>query len=290
MRHSQYKVQPGSEPNLSKVDTLPAKKHDKEEMKAELVKCVEEISLLQYKLYAEDRQSLLIVLQGMDSSGKDGTIRQIMSGVNAQGVKVVSFKHPSMQELEHDFLWRHVQELPEHGTIVIFNRSHYENVLISKVHPEIVLSERLPGIDKISKITKKFWKERYRQINDFEKGIDRNGTRVLKFFLHMSKEEQRLRFLERIENKDRHWKFSSADITERAYWKQYREAYEDALQHTSTRIAPWYIIPADDKPFAHLLIARIIRDRLRKMDPRFPEVDKEEQALMKQAHEKLKRG
>ena len=200
------------------IHTSGIKQPSKKDLKARLSKDIKAIAKLQYKLFAENRQSLLIILQGMDSAGKDGTIKHIMSGVNPQGVLVYSFKHPSALELEHDYLWRHTQKLPEHGQITIFNRSHYENVLISKVHPEFVLAERLPGIDSIDKIDKHFWNRRYEQINDFEKNIAESGTQILKFFLHLSKEEQRIRFLERIENKEKHWKFSSNDITERKFW------------------------------------------------------------------------
>jgi len=223
----------------------------------------------------------------MDSAGKDGTIKHIMSGVNPQGVLVHSFKHPSELELEHDYLWRHAQKMPERGQITIFNRSHYENVLISKVHPQLVLAERLPGIDSTDKIDKAFWNRRYKQINYFEKNMIQNGTQVLKFFLHLSKQEQCKRFLERIENKEKHWKFSSNDVTERDFWTDYQTAYEQALKHTSTKAAPWYIIPADDKPHAHLIIGRIIVEKLKTMNPCFPLIDKKEKEYMNQAKEKL---
>lgn len=290
MNWNTCKVKPGKDITLSKISTqADIKKAGKKDLKLQLSGDIEAIAKLQYKLYAESRQSLLIILQGMDSAGKDGTIKHIMSGVNPQGVVVYSFKHPSALELEHDYLWRHAQKLPEHGKIAIFNRSHYENVLISKVHPEIVLAERLPGIDSISKVDKIFWKKRYKQINYFEKNTVQNGTQILKFFLHLSKEEQRKRFLERIENKERHWKFSSSDITEREFWTAYEDAYEQALKHTSTKIAHWYVIPADDKPYAHLLISRIILEKLKQMNPAFPPTDKKEKALMQQAKEKLEK-
>ncbi len=283
-------VKPNKNINLSKIDTNSGiKKPDKRDFKNKLLNDIEEISKFQNKLFAENRQSLLIILQGMDSAGKDGTIKHIMSGVNPQGVLVHSFKHPSALELEHDYLWRHAQKLPEHGQITIFNRSHYENVLISKVHPELVLAERLPGIDSVDKIDKDFWNLRYKQINYFEKNTIQNGTHILKFFLHLSKNEQRNRFLERVENKEKHWKFSSADITEREFWSDYQHAYEQALEHTSTKIAPWYIIPADDKLHAHLLIGKLILEKFKKMHPSFPPVDKKERELMKLAKEKLKK-
>ncbi len=285
---SKFKVKPGKELNLSKTDTRPGKKYrDKQELKEVMASDVEKISELQYRLYAENRQSLLIILQGMDSSGKDGTIRRIMSGVNPQGVDVHSFKHPSVTELEHDFLWRHAQKLPEHGQIVIFNRSHYENVLISRVHPEIVLAERLPDIDNTDKITGKFWKKRFGQILNFEDNLVQNGTHILKFYLHISREEQCRRFLDRIDDREKHWKFSSGDITERRFWPEYTYAYEQALIHTSTDAAPWYVVPADDKSFAHMLIARVIMEKLQKMDPSFPPIDQEEKELMMEAREEL---
>lgn len=216
------------------------------------------IAQFQNVLYAENRQALLIIFQGMDASGKDSSIRHIMSGVNPQGVVVTSFKHPSALELSHDYLWRHYLKLPEQGQIGIFNRSQYENVLISKVHPELVLAERIPGITKVSQVNEKFWKNRYRQIRTFEETINENGTQILKFFLHLSKDEQKKRFLERIEEKEKHWKFSSTDIDERGYWKEYRKAYEEALHQTGTKKNPWYIVPADDKWFTHLLIPGLL--------------------------------
>jgi len=250
---------------------------------ASLANDIAEIATLQNKLYAEDRQSLLIILQGMDGSGKDGTIKHVMRGINPQGVLVTSYKHPTNQELEHDYLWRHTIKLPEHGQIVIFNRSHYENVLISRVHPELVLAERLHGYDKLSKIDKAFWEQRYDQINHFEKRNIETGTQILKFFLHISKDEQCKRFLERINNEDKHWKFSSSDIEERKYWAEYQDAYQQAIKHTSTKIAPWYIVPADDKFLAHVLIGKIILDKLRDMKPTFPPKTKQEQEYLLEA-------
>ena len=223
MNIANFKIKPNAKVKLSKFPTgSGSKKIDKEAFKASLQKDIDEISDYQYKLYAEDRQSLLIILQGMDASGKDSTIKHIMNGVNPQGVIVHSFKHPSTQELEHDYLWRHIQKLPEHGHITIFNRSHYENVLIAKVHPEIVLAERLPGVFTKANIDEKFWKNRYKQIVNFEKNIIQNGTHVLKFFLHLSKKEQAKRFIERIDNKEKHWKFSPSDLTERGFWDDYQ--------------------------------------------------------------------
>jgi PPK2 family polyphosphate:nucleotide phosphotransferase len=287
MKLHKHKAIGGKDFKLSRISTHPGKQIDTEKIIEDLAKDVEEIAKYQNKLYAENRQSLLIILQGMDSSGKDGTIKHIMHGVNPQGVNVCSFKHPSDLELEHDYLWRHAIKLPARGQITIFNRSQYENVLISKVHPTFVLAERIPGIDHVKKIDTNFWKQRYEQINNFETNIVQNGTQVLKFFLHLSKEEQRKRFLARIEQKEKHWKFSSADITERGFWDQYQDAYEQALQHTSTKDAPWYIIPADDKLYAHSQIGKIILETLKAMDPAFPAIDKKEKALMDQAKKEL---
>jgi PPK2 family polyphosphate:nucleotide phosphotransferase len=262
---------------------------NREQLQIMLTSDTEKIAKLQYRLYAENRQSLLIILQGLDGAGKDGTIKHIMSGVNPQGVLVHSFKHPTGAELEHDYLWRHYIKLPERGQITIFNRSHYENVLISRVHPEIVLSERIPEVNTVAKVDKNFWARRYEQINHFEKTIIQSGTEILKFFLHLSKEEQAKRFLARIENKEKHWKFSSADITERNYWNQYQKAYEKALKQTSTKRSPWYIIPADDKWYTHLLTGKIILEKLRAMNPSFPPTSKEEEKSLKQAKEKLEK-
>ena len=273
MNIANFKIKPNAKVKLSKFPTgSGSKKIDKEAFKASLQKDIDEISDYQYKLYAEDRQSLLIILQGMDASGRDSTIKHIMNGVNPQGVIVHSFKHPSTQELEHDYLWRHIQKLPEHGHITIFNRSHYENVLIAKVHPEIVLAERLPGVFTKANIDEKFWKNRYKQIVNFEKNIIQNGTHVLKFFLHLSKKEQAKRFIERIDNKEKHWKFSPSDLTERGFWDDYQSAYEQALKNTSTKKSPWYIIPADDKDYTHQLIGKIILDKLKEINPKFPAV------------------
>lgn len=251
--------------------------------KTQLKNTLKSISKLQTKLYAEDNQSLLIIMQGMDTSGKDSTIKYLLKGINPQGVIVSSFKHPSTQELEHDYLWRHSIKLPEHGQIAIFNRSHYENVLISRVHPKLVLAERLHNHQHIDSINHEFWLQRYTQIKQFEKSCVETGTHILKFFLHISKGEQSKRFLERIDHVDKHWKFSNADIEERKYWDKYQAVYEQAIQHSSTADAPWFVIPADDKNLAHLLIGKIILKKLSAMQPKFPLKTKAEVAFMKQA-------
>ncbi len=224
-----------------------------------LAQQVEQLSELQRLHYASDRYALLLIFQAMDAAGKDGAIRHVMSGVNPQGCQVFSFKHPSATELDHDFLWRTTQALPERGRIGIFNRSYYEEVLIVRVHPQILRSQGLPAelLDE-----KTVWRERYRSIVHLENHLYRNGTRIIKFFLHLSKEEQRKRFLERIDKPNKNWKFSLADIEERKFWKQYMHAYEECLSATSTAHAPWYAVPADDKENARLIIAKIVVDTL----------------------------
>ena len=283
-----YRVSSGKGFKLSDYSTTASiKQPSAENLQKAFDEDKSELAVLQNKLYAENRQSLLIILQGMDSAGKDSFIKHIMNGMNPQGLAVHSFKHPSGQEQAHDYLWRHYIYLPEQGQISIFNRSHYENVLISKVHPEIVLAERLPGIDKLTRVDKSFWSERYKQINGFEELLIQNGTQILKFFLHLSKDEQRKRFLERIENKEKHWKFSSADISERSFWDKYQHAYEQAIRHTSSKKSPWHVIPADDKWYTHMVAGAIILDKLREMDPTYPPVTKEESDLMRRAKARL---
>ena len=227
----------------------------KEEYEVLLGKHTEDLSALQTLLYAHDRYSLLLIFQAMDAAGKDGAIKHVMSGVNPQGCQVYSFKHPSAEELDHDFLWRTTRFLPERGRIGIFNRSYYEEVLIVRVHPQILRSQALPG--EILN-DPDIWMRRYRSIVDLENHLHRNGTRTIKFFLHISKEEQRKRFLKRIDEPDKNWKFEFGDLEERKLWKQYRKAYEDCLSATSTRRAPWFVVPADDKRNARLVISAII--------------------------------
>ena len=229
------------------------------------------MSSLQRLHYASNRYALLLIFQGMDAAGKDGAIRHVMSGVNPQGCEVFSFKQPSAEELKHDFLWRTTRRLPERGRIGIFNRSYYEEVLIVRVHPEILRGQGLPDelLDE-----KTIWKERYRSIVDLEEHLHRNGTRIIKFFLHLSKEEQRKRFLERIDEPDKNWKFSLADIQERRYWKHYMKAYEACLSATSTHHAPWYVVPADDKENARLIVSQIILDTLKELKMSYPEANK----------------
>ena len=241
---------------LTAYETNYATKNGKRKIKSQSKVDLKTISNLQTKLYAEDNQSLLIILQGMDTSGKDGTIKYLLKGMNPQGVLVSSFKHPSTQELEHDYLWRHSIKLPEHGQIAIFNRSHYENVLISRVHPNLVLAERLHSLKSVSQIDEAFWKVRYQQIINFEKNCIETGTQILKFFLHISKAEQGKRFIERIVHTNKNWKFSKTDIEERKYWNQYQKVYDEAIKQTNSKEAPWFVIPADDKNLAHVLIEK----------------------------------
>ena len=229
-----------------------------------LAEDVKELSALQRLLYASDEYSLLLIFQAMDAAGKDGAISHVLSGINPQGCEVYSFKHPSAEELEHDFLWRTTRCLPARGRIGVFNRSYYEEVLIVRVHPEILRSERVPG--------KTDWDGRYRSIVDSEKHLHRNGTRVLKFFLHLSKEEQRKRFLERIDEPEKNWKFSQADVAERKFWDEYMSAYEDCIGATSTKTAPWYVVPADDKYNARLIVSRIVIDALQSLKMSYPKI------------------
>ena len=228
---------------------------------------IEELSLLQNLHYASNKSALLLIFQGMDAAGKDGVIRHVMSGVNPQGCEVFSFKQPTAEELEHDFLWRTTCRLPERGRIGIFNRSYYEEVLVVRVHPEILRSQGLP---EELRDEKTIWKERYLSITDLEQHLHRNGTRVIKFFLHLSKDEQRKRFLERIDEPDKNWKFSLADIHERKYWKHYMKAYEDCLTATSTHEAPWFVVPADDKENARLIVSQIVMDTLDGLKMAYP--------------------
>ncbi len=240
----------------------------KKRYKALLQEHVEELSALQRLHYASNRYALLLIFQAMDAAGKDGAIRHVMSGVNPQGCQVFSFKHPSATELEHDFLWRTTRSLPERGRIGIFNRSYYEEVLIVRVHPEILRTQGLPDalLDESD-----IWKGRYRSIVDLESHLYRNGTRIIKFFLHLSKEEQRKRFLERIDEPDKNWKFSLSDMHERGYWEHYMTAYEACLSATSTDYAPWYVVPADDKENARLIVSQVIVDAFNALEMAYPE-------------------
>lgn len=242
---------------------------------------------LQEALYAEGRQSLLIILQAMDAAGKDSLIEHVFSGVNPQGCKVTSFKTPSTKEYSHDFLWRHYLALPEKGKIGIFNRSHYESVLACKVHPEFNLNEKT--WDSVDDFDKTFWKERMESIVDFEKHLARNGTKIVKIFLHVSKDEQKERFLDRINEEDKNWKFSMGDLKERALWDEYMSAYQEVISKTSKEYAPWYIIPADQKWFARVAAIQIIIDALQEMDPKFPDAPEDFEAQLEEAKRMLEK-
>ena len=244
----------------------------KKDYKALLNDHVEQLSALQQLLYASNRHAVLLIFQAMDAAGKDGAIRHVMSGVNPQGCQVFSFKHPSALELQHDFLWRTTRDLPERGRIGIFNRSYYEEVLITRVHPELLSAEGVPDMPKDEHA---FWAERYRSIVDLERHLHANGTRVIKFFLHLSAEEQRKRFLERIDTPDKKWKFSTADVEERKFWDGYMRAYGHCLGATSTTDSPWYVVPADDKDSARLIVSHIVLDAFAKLKMSYPVVTPE---------------
>ena len=289
IKSKDFRVQEGKKVSLDKWPTRvkPVYK-TKETYKALLEKQVEELSEQQRLYYASNRYAVLLIFQAMDAAGKDGAIRHVMSGINPQGCQVFSFKHPSATELEHDFMWRTSQCLPERGRIGIFNRSYYEEVLIVRVHPEILRAQGLPDglIDE-----KTIWQERYRSIVDLENHLYRNGTRVIKFFLHLSREEQRKRFLDRIDEPEKNWKFSQADIEERKFWKEYMRAYEACLSATSTKKAPWYVVPADDKENARLIVSRIILDTFKVLKMRYPETGaKRRQELLSIRQQLMKEG
>lgn len=282
-----YLAVPGSKISLKNYATGYSGKLDKEDGLMELQEAKDKLDDFQEILYAANSHSLLIIFQAMDAAGKDSAIEHVMSGLNPQGCQVYSFKTPSAEEYSHDFLWRHYKALPQSGKIGIHNRSHYENVLVCKVHPEYVLSENLPGYDEVKKIDKEFWKKRYESIRNFEEHISRNGTVILKFFLYVSKEEQKSRFLDRINDRTKNWKFSEGDIVERQYWDKYMEAYEEAIQETSTKEAPWFIIPADKKWYTRLAISQIIVDTLDKMELKFPVLPKDKTDKLKEIEKRL---
>ena len=271
MNPERFRVRPGARVRLKSLPTRIAPPYrSKGDYEARLAAQIERLQKLQNLLYAEDRVSLLLVFQAMDAAGKDGCIKHVMSGVNPQGCQVYSFKHPSAEELDHDFLWRTTRALPERGRIGIFNRSYYEEVLIVRVHPEILRAEKLP---RGRPAREDFWKDRYRSIREQEAHLHRSGTHIIKFFLHLSREEQRRRFLARIDDPEKNWKFSAHDLEERRYWKQYRHAYEACLEATSTKHAPWYVVPADDKQTARLIVADAVVRRLQSMKLAYPRSD-----------------
>jgi PPK2 family polyphosphate:nucleotide phosphotransferase len=279
-----FAVKPGKQIKLKDFDTeYKGKILNRADSELMLENGRKHLAEVQDELYAHNRYSVLIILQAMDAAGKDGAVKHIMSGFNPLGVKVYSFKAPHSAELDHDYFWRHEIALPARGEIAIHNRSHYENVLVTKVHPEWILSERIPGIETVKKIDDKFWQQRYKQIRRFEKNLADNGTVILKFFLNVSKKEQKKRFLERIDDPSKNWKFSLSDLKERAYWDDYQKAYEDALSATSTDYAPWFVIPADDKWFARLAIAGIITRQFSKLDISYPTINQAQKEELQKA-------
>jgi PPK2 family polyphosphate:nucleotide phosphotransferase len=282
-----YRVPPGKKIDLDKWPTKVKPVYDsKEEYRSLLTDHIEKLSARQGLLYASNKYALLVIFQAMDAAGKDSAIKHVMSGVNPQGCQVFSFKHPGPEELAHDFLWNAIRRLPERGKIGIFNRSYYEEVLIVRVHPEILRGEGLPH-ELQDKET--IWQNRYRSIVDFEEHMHRNGTRIVKFFLHLSREEQRERFLKRIDQPAKNWKFSADDIRERSFWKQYMKAYEACLGATSTRHAPWYVVPADDKETAQLIVSHVILNALRDLKLAYPKLGPERRRELEAARELLEK-
>ena len=286
---SRYRIDDGKQFRLKDHD--PANTHGlksefKPQAKQLLVKGVEELARMQDMLAAQDRWGLLLVFQAMDAAGKDSTIKHVMSGVNPQGVQVTSFKAPSNEEHDHDFLWRTTKHLPERGDIGIFNRSYYEEVLVVRVHKELLSSERLP--ERL--VNKDIWKDRFEDINAFERYLTRNGIAIRKFFLHVSKKEQRKRFLERLEKPEKNWKFSTTDLKERDCWEDYQTAYEDMIRHTATEHAPWFVVPADNKWFTRMVVAAAVVDALRSLKLSYPKVDAEHKAALEKAKKALTGG
>ena len=288
----QIRVEPGKKINLKDFDTRwtltselkdAGKEAVKEKAAAMLEANREELAKAQELLWASDIHSVLVVLQAMDAAGKDGIIKHVMSGINPQGCEVFSFKQPSAEELDHNFLWRFMRRLPERGKIGIFNRSYYEDVLVVKVHPEMIDAQKLPP----GKRGDSFWQKRYDDINAFEHHLVRNGTLVLKFFLHISKDEQKKRFLERLDNPNKHWKFSEGDLAERAHWDDYNKAFEEAISATSTKWAPWYIIPADHKWVSRTLISDVLVTAIKSLKLEFPSVSEEKKAALVEARRQL---
>jgi len=269
-----FRITDGSRFRLDHIDpgeTMGFGSEDKPRAKEALATGVESLAELQDRLYAQDRWAVLLVFQAMDAAGKDGTIKHVMSGINPQGCEVFSFKAPSDEELDHDYLWRSMKSLPQRGRIGIFNRSYYEEVLVVRLHDELLARQKLPP----ELVTKDIWKKRYKDIRNFEKYLTRNGIVIRKFFLHVSKKEQKKRFLERLEDPEKNWKFSVSDIKERAFWSDYMTAYEDAIRQTASKDAPWYVVPADNKWFTRVVVAAAVVDTLGSLGLSYPKVDKE---------------
>jgi len=284
MKHSDYLIRPGRKVNLKDFDPAAHDKFkNKDEASEKLKEDIESLKELQDIFYAADTYSLLIIFQAMDAAGKDGAIKHVMSGLNPQGCQVASFKSPSAREIDHDYLWRSNLFLPERGNIGIFNRSYYEEVLVVRVHPEILASQKIPADLKKDGI----WKRRYREINNFEEYLNDNGTKIVKFFLNISKAEQKKRFLERINNPEKNWKLSPADVKERGFWDDYQRAYEEMLAHTSTEKAPWYVVPADHKWFTRAVIADILVKTLKSLHFQYPKLDAPKLAALEESRKSL---
>ena len=284
--HRSYRVTDGRRFRLKDYDpgdTAGLSREDKPRAQEALRNGIEMLAELQARLYAQDRWAVLLIFQAMDAAGKDSAIKHVMSGVNPSGCQVVSFKTPSQEELDHDFMWRCSKHLPERGRIGIFNRSYYEEVLIVRVHPEILSRQKLPP----ELITKEIWRERHKDIRSFERYLARNGVRICKFFLNVSREEQKKRFLERLNEPDKHWKFSVDDVHERQYWKQYMNAFEDMIQHTATEYAPWYVVPADNKWFTRIVVASAVIDAMASLNLEYPKLAPATRAELARARREL---
>ncbi len=282
----QYRIEKGKELRLKDYapgDTAGLKSEMKDEAQVLLQKGIEQLAELQDKLYAQDHWGLLLIFQAMDAAGKDGTIKHVMSGVNPQGVQVYSFKSPSPEELDHDYLWRCMKCVPERGRIGIFNRSYYEEVLVVRVHPEYLEGQKVP--DELK--DKGIWKQRFEDISNYERYLSNNGIAVCKFFLNVSKQEQKKRFLERLDKPEKNWKFSAADVQERQRWDDYMDAYEDMIRHTAKKFAPWYVVPADNKWFTRLVVSAAVTDALLQINPKYPKVDDEAKKRLAEARKLL---
>ena len=288
--HEKFKIKAGETVSLDDFETKGSHHFfaNEEEAKKILEEDVKKMKHLQQKFNASGEKAILIIFQGMDTAGKDSCIRHIFSGVNPQGCSVASFKQPTPLELSHDFMWRHYDALPAKGYITIFNRSYYENLLVTRVHPQLLLKEKIPAIKDEETVKEDFWKSRFETVNAFEKELAASGTTILKFFLHISKQEQKNRLLQRIEEPDKNWKFEYGDLKERTYWHQYKKAYDDMLSHTSTSHAHWYAIPADEKWFSRVAIGRILVNKMEEMDLSFPVMSNDEKQLLEKGSHELK--
>lgn len=283
---ARFRITKGKEFSLKDFDpsdTGDLKSADKEEAKEMQARGVVWLAEQQDVLYAQDRWALLLVFQAMDAAGKDGTIKHVASGINPQGCEVTSFKQPSAEDLDHDYLWRHMKHVPARGQIGIFNRSYYEEVLVVRVHQEVLAKEKLPP----SLVTDDIWKERYEDIGNFERYLTRNGVRILKFFLHVSKDEQKRRFMQRLDEPEKNWKFQSSDVAERAHWSEYQNAYEEAIRNTASKHAPWYVVPADNKWFTRLVVLGAVVKEIAELELAYPKIDPEERAALAAARKQL---